>query len=62
VDFLTAWHNLIGAMVRIATDPEASLELRGRMNAEVAHYVYPKGKAVEVAGDPANPQTPNTRC
>jgi hypothetical protein len=38
-------------MVRIATDPNAGLELRGRMNAELAQYVYPKRKAVEVAGD-----------
>ena len=44
------------AMVRIATDPKASLELRGRMNAELAQYVYPKRKSVEVAGDEANPR------
>jgi hypothetical protein len=44
-------HNPIEAMVAIATDPNASLELRGRMNAELAQYVYPKRKAVEVAGD-----------
>jgi hypothetical protein len=41
----------IEAVVRIATDPEASLELRGRMNSELAQYVYPKRIAVEVAGD-----------
>jgi len=52
-------HNPIEAMVQIATDPNASLELRGRMNAELAQYVYPKRKAVEVAGDQANPQIPN---
>jgi len=44
-------HNPIGAMVQIATDPNASLELRDRMNAELAHYVYPKSKAVEVKAD-----------
>jgi hypothetical protein len=44
-------HNPIEAMVRIATDPNASLEPRGRMNAELAQYVYPKRKAVEVAAD-----------
>ena len=44
-------HNPIEAMVQMATDPEASLELRGRMNAELAQYVYPKRKAVEVAAD-----------
>jgi hypothetical protein len=38
-------------MVRIATNRNASLELRGRMNAELAPYVYPKRKAVEVATD-----------
>ena len=38
-------------MVQITTDPNASLELRGRMNAELAQYVYPKRKAVEVATD-----------
>jgi hypothetical protein len=38
-------------MEQIATDPEASLELRGRMNAERAQYVDPKRKAVEVAAD-----------
>jgi hypothetical protein len=32
-------------------DPDASLGLRGRMNAELAQYVYPKRKAVEVAAD-----------
>ena len=44
-------HNPIEAMVRIAPNPKASLELRGRMNAELAQYVYPKRKAVEVAAD-----------
>src|SRR6516162_2937971 len=44
-------HNPIEAMVKIATNPKASLELRGRMNAELAQYVYPKRKAVEVAAD-----------
>src|SRR6516165_12022425 len=39
-------HNPIEAMVPIATDPNASLELRGRMNAELAQYVYPKREAV----------------
>ncbi len=43
-------HNPIEAMVRIARNPKASLELRGRMNAELAHYVYPKRKAVEHTG------------
>jgi hypothetical protein len=44
--------NPIEGMVSIATDPRASLELRARMYAELAQYVYPKRKAVELAGDP----------
>ena len=44
-------HDPIAAMVRIARNPKASLDLRGRMNAELAHYVYPKRKAVELSGD-----------
>jgi len=44
-------HNPIDAMVRIARNPKASLELRGRMNAELAHYVYPKRKALEISGN-----------
>jgi hypothetical protein len=49
-------HNPIEAMVQIANNPKASLELRGRMNAELATYVYPKRKAVELAADPVTPQ------
>jgi hypothetical protein len=37
-------------MAEIARNPEASLELRGRMNAELAQYLYPKRKAVEHSG------------
>jgi len=37
-------------MADIARNPSASLELRGRMNAELAQYVYPKRKAVEQYG------------
>ena len=33
----------------IANNPEASLELRGRMNAELAQYVYPKRRAMDLA-------------
>jgi hypothetical protein len=40
----------IRGMVEIARNPDASLELRGRMNAELAHYVFPKRKAVEHSG------------
>jgi len=38
-------------MAQIATDPNASLEVKGRMNAELAQYIYPKRKAVRVATD-----------
>ena len=48
-------HNPIAAMVSIATNPKASLELQGRMNAELAQYVYSKRKAVEVTGDESSP-------
>lgn len=38
----------IAGMATIATDPSASLELRGRMYSELAQYVYPKRKALAV--------------
>lgn len=41
--------------MKIAVDPNAALELRGRMNAELAQYLYPKRKAVELATDPTGP-------
>lgn len=37
----------IKGMATIAANAEASLELRGRMFAELAQYLYPKRKAVE---------------
>ena len=40
----------IEGMSRIAADPKNSPELRGRMYAELAQYVYPKRKAIEVGG------------
>jgi len=40
----------IEGMATIAADMAASLELRGRMYAELAQYVAPKRKAVEVSG------------
>lgn len=51
-------HNPVEAMVRLATNPKASLELQGRMNAELAQYVYPKRKAIEVADDQSSPGPP----
>jgi hypothetical protein len=39
----------IEGMARIAMNPQNRPELRGRMFAELAQYVYPKRKALEVA-------------
>jgi|SRR5579875_320882 hypothetical protein len=45
----------IEGMVRIAQNPKARLELRGRMYAELAQYVHAKRKAIEVSADgPSN--------
>jgi hypothetical protein len=44
-------HDPIEAMVTIARNPRASLQLRGRINAELAQYIYPKRKAVELSGE-----------
>ena len=40
----------IAGMARIAMDDHHSPELRARMFAELAQYVYPKRKAVEFSG------------
>jgi hypothetical protein len=42
----------IEGMSRLAMDPSNSPELRGRMYAELAQYVYPKRKAVELNTTP----------
>ena len=47
-------HDPISAMVEIARNPKASLDLRGRMNAELLNYVYPRRKAIEVSSDTDN--------
>ena len=47
--------NPIEGMARIATNEKYSPELRGRMYAELAQYVYPKRRAVEHAGEPVAP-------
>jgi hypothetical protein len=47
--------NPIEGMATIAADPKNTPELRGRMYAELAQYVYPKRRAVEVAGDLQSP-------
>ena len=49
-------HNPIEAMVQIANNPKASLELRERMTAELATYLYPRRKAMEIATDSVAPQ------
>lgn len=41
----------IEGMARIAMDMENSAELRGRMYAELACYIAPKRKAIEVSGE-----------
>ena len=41
----------IEGMARIALDSSNSPELRGRMFAELAGYLYPKRRAVEVKSD-----------
>lgn len=43
-------HDPIRGMVDLAIDPETSPELRGKMNAELAKYVYPQRKAIEHSG------------
>ena len=47
--------NPIEGMAQIAMNEAHSPELRGRMYAELAQYIYPKRKAVELKGDPAPP-------
>jgi len=42
--------NPIAGMAAIALNPKNPPELRGRMYAELAQYVYPKRKAVEYSG------------
>lgn len=41
----------IAGMASIAMDEKATPELRGRMYAELAQYVYSKRKAIEVSGE-----------
>ncbi len=41
----------IAGMAKIALNPKHSPELRGKMHAELAKYVYPQRKAVEHSGD-----------
>ena len=41
----------IAAMVAIATDPAADLTLRGRMASELAAYVHPKRRAIDLGAE-----------
>jgi len=45
----------IEGMARIAMNPKVRLEVRARMFAELAQYVYPKRKAVEHGGAGPSP-------
>ena len=47
--------NPIEGMVAIAANQQNPPELRGRMYAELAQYVYPKRRAVEHSGDGGDP-------
>ena len=42
-------------MAKIANDPSADLKLRADMNKEVAQYVEPKRKAIEITGQDGGP-------
>lgn len=48
-------HDPIKAMINIARNPKASLELRGKMNAELAGYIYVKKRAIEHSGTGGGP-------
>src|SRR5438128_8957355 len=45
----------IEGMVRIAQDERHTPELRGKMFSELARYVYPQRKAVELSGADSEP-------
>ena len=49
--------NPIEGMAKLAGNAENSPELRGRMYAELAQYLYPKRKAVEHSGAENAPLT-----
>ncbi len=44
----------IEGMAQLALDPGNSAELRGRMYAELAQYIAPKRKAVEIGIEPGS--------
>jgi hypothetical protein len=45
----------IEGMARLAMDENNTPELRGRMYAELAAYLYPKRKSIELESDTYNP-------
>jgi hypothetical protein len=45
----------IAAMVAIATDPAADLTLRGRMASELAAYIHPKRRAIDLTAETGSP-------
>ncbi len=45
----------ITGMARIAMNSKNPPELRGRMYSELAQYLWPKRKAIEVSGDDGGP-------
>ena len=48
-------HDPIQAMINIANHPDASLELKGKMNAELAQYVHAKRRTQEHSGKDGGP-------
>ncbi len=47
--------NPIEGMARIAEDTKQPAQLRGRMYAELAQYVFPKRRSVELSGPEGGP-------
>lgn len=47
--------NPLRGMIKVAQHPDASLDLQGRMWAELAQYVYPKLRSVEHKIDRGDP-------
>lgn len=45
----------IAAMVAIATDPAADLTIRGRMASELAAYLHPKKRAIDLTAETGSP-------
>lgn len=54
-DDLGSNYHPILEMARLACDPKSSPELQGRMHSEVAQYIVPKLRTVEVTGEDGGP-------